>query len=285
MAANEAESGGGESREPTAGEPAWRSVVGVPGMDCSAEETLVRAALANAPQIEGLSFDLPARRLTVTHRLTDARLLEAVAAAGLGAELVSSTRIADAPAARPADRAAERAVLRWVLAINALMFVVELGVGWIAESTGLLADSIDMLADASVYAISLYVVGRGEVPQRRAAQLSGALQMTLALTMLLEVGRRALFGSDPASLAMMGMAAVALAANLLCVWLLRRHRDGGAHMRASWIFTTADVLANLGVIVAGGLVSLTGSAAPDLVVGAVIALVVMRSAVRILRLR
>ena len=83
---------------------------------------------------------------------------------------------------------------------------------------------------------------------------------------------------------MMGVAVVALVANATTMWLLARHRGGGAHMKASWIFTTNDVLANVGVIVGGFLVRLTGTSIPDLVVGGVIGLVVLSGAVRILRL-
>lgn len=82
---------------------------------------------------------------------------------------------------------------------------------------------------------------------------------------------------------MMIVAAVALVANAVTMKLLSGHREGGAHMQASWIFTTNDVLANLGVIVGGVLVRLTGTSVPDLVVGAVIALLVFRGALRILR--
>ena len=84
---------------------------------------------------------------------------------------------------------------------------------------------------------------------------------------------------------MIGISALALAANVSCLFLLARHRHGGAHMRASWIFSTNDVLANLGVMVAGALVAWTGSRLPDLVVGTVVAALVLLGAVRILRLR
>ena len=176
-------------------------------------------------------------------------------------------------------------MLRAVLGINLAMFVAELGIGWAAQSTGLIADSLDMLADAAVYLISLLAVRRGAALQHRAARVAGALQLCLGLGVLAEVARRALWGSQPASLAMMAVSAVALFANLLCAKLLMPHRRGGAHMMASWIFTTADALANLGVIVAGALVWLTHSAIPDLLVGAAIAIVVLRSAARILALK
>ena len=100
-----------------------------------------------------------------------------------------------------------------------------------------------------------------------------------------EVVRRAIAGSEPESPLIIGMATVALVANVSCLRLISKHRHGGAHMRASAIFSANDVLANVGVIIAGGLVALTGSNYPDLAIGTVIALLVLRGATRILKLR
>lgn len=177
----------------------------------------------------------------------------------------------------------ERRTLRIVLGINAVMFMFEIVLGWLAQSTGLIADSLDMLADALVYAISLYAVGRADALKDRAARLSGMLQIGLAVLVLVDVLRRFLYGSEPVSLLMMGVGAVALVANSICLALIARHRDGGVHMRASLIFSANDVIANLGVIVSGGLVWLLGSRYPDLFIGFVIAGLVLYGGIRILR--
>jgi Co/Zn/Cd efflux system component len=176
----------------------------------------------------------------------------------------------------------ERSTLRALLAINGAMFIAEALAGWWAQSTGLLADAVDMLADAAVYGIAPYAVGRAGHLQATAATLSGVLQVALGLGVLAEVVRRLFQGSAPASIAMMGVSTVALLANLLCLSLIAKHRQGGVHMRASWIFSVNDVIANLGVIVAGGLVLLLGSRLPDLVIGTLIAVVVVRGGVQIL---
>jgi len=261
-----------------------QSTYSVPKMDCPSEERLIRLALDPVQGVDSLRFDLQGRRLTIMHGCRPADVTDALIPLGLGAELLESVEHAGGPE-QPVDVAAERRVLRWLLAINAVMFVAELGFGVIAQSTGLIADSLDMLADAGVYGISLYAVGRAAFAQRRSARVSGWLQLGLALFVLAEVGRRAWMGSEPSEGLMMGVAAVALVANLVCVALLARHRGGGVHMRASWIFTTTDALANLGVIGAGVLVAVTGSALPDLVIGALVGLLVLSGAVRILRLR
>lgn len=184
-----------------------------------------------------------------------------------------------------AEQAAElqRRTLWVVLVINAAMFVVELAVGLRAGSTGLIADSLDMLADAGVYGLSLGAVGSSMTQQRRTAVLSGRLQIILAIWVLLDVLRRTVLGSEPISALMVGIGAMALLANLLCLVLVRRHRKGGVHMRASVIFSTNDTLANLGVIVAGLLVAWSGSRIPDLLIGSAISLLVLNGGRRILR--
>jgi Co/Zn/Cd efflux system component len=176
----------------------------------------------------------------------------------------------------------ERKTLLALLAINAFMFVTELIAGWLAQSTGLIADSLDMLADAAVYGISFYAVGKGVLHQAKAAQISGYLQVILGLGVLFEVVRRLLFGSEPQSILIISIGAVALAANIICLVLISKHRDGGVHMRASWIFSTNDVIANLGVILSGVLVAVIGSRFPDLIVGTIISLLVIRGGIKIL---
>ena len=178
---------------------------------------------------------------------------------------------------------AERRVLITLMAINGVMFIAEFLLGWLGQSTGLIADSLDMLADALVYATSLYAVGRAASIKRTAARLSGWLQIVLACLVLIDVARRGWFGSEPVGAWMIGVAAVALIANVSCLWLIRKHRDGEVHMRAAWIFSANDVIANAGVILADVLVLATGSRWPDLVIGLIVALVVLSGGIRILR--
>ncbi len=176
----------------------------------------------------------------------------------------------------------ERRTLWKLLGINGAMFLIEGMAGWWGESTGLLADSLDMLGDASVYGIALYAVGRSRRLQVGAAAASGAAQIALGLGVLFEVVRRFLYGSEPASALMIAVGLLALVANASCVRLLARHREGGIHMRASWIFSVNDVIANIGVVVSGALVMYFGTRVPDLVIGALISAVVIRGGVQIL---
>ena len=174
-------------------------------------------------------------------------------------------------------------VLIVLLLINAVMFAVELATGLVAQSTGLIADALDMLADATVYAIGLYAVGRSVLAKAHAAHISGWFQVILALGVAMDVARRLIVGSEPVSSFMMGIGALALLANVACLVLIARHRQGEVHMRASWIFSRNDVIANLGVILGGVLVATTGSRFPDLIIGAAITLLVLNGGMHIIR--
>lgn len=174
-------------------------------------------------------------------------------------------------------------VLLALLIVNAAMFCVEAVAGILASSSALLADSLDMLADATVYGIALYAVRKPYSAKRRAAFISGTFQGILGLLVAGDVFRRLLFGSEPISLAMIAVGAVALAANVFCLWLLRHERDGEVHIRASWIFTRTDALANIGTVFGGVMVLVTNSATPDLIVGGAICLVVFYGCFEIIR--
>ncbi|VAW87172.1 Cobalt-zinc-cadmium resistance protein CzcD [hydrothermal vent metagenome] len=174
-------------------------------------------------------------------------------------------------------------VLILLLAINGVMFVAEIIAGIMADSTALIADSLDMLADATVYAIGLYAVGRSLLVKAKAAHLSGIFQIVLGLGVLFDIVRRTVIGSEPESMMMVIVGMVALVANTICLVLIYKHRQGEVHMRASWIFSKNDVIANLGVIAAGLLVAYTGSHWPDLIIGLLIATLVTRGGLHIIK--
>jgi hypothetical protein len=176
---------------------------------------------------------------------------------------------------------AERRVLGIALVLNAGMFVIEATSGWIAGSSALLADALDMLADALGYAIALAAVGRSELFKTRAALRSGLILAILGVSVIVETGRRAVLGSTPEGSTMLAVATLALIVNSAVLWMLARYRDGAVHLRASWIFTRADVIANVAIIFAALLMRITGSRVPDLVIGLAIGVYVVREALEI----
>lgn len=250
---------------------------------------MIRLALGGFDDVRNLTFDLSNRRLEVLHDSDVGPITAKLQSPGLGASL-QETVAADPESIMAAQRsmissAQESGALRWLLGINALLFLLEMTAGLLAQSTGLIAESLDNFADAAVYGLALYAVGHSVKMQVRAAHVAGVLQLILAIGVLAEVLRRFIFGSEPESLIMMLIAFVALIANTTCLLLISKHREGGAHMKASWIFSANDVVINLGVILAGAMVAWTGSNYPDLIIGTIAGVIVLNGARRILALK
>lgn len=267
-----------------------KSTFNVPKMDCPSEEKLIRMAFLGQDDVKNLEFDLKGRKLSIFHTNSAEDLLSKLEPLNFGARLENSKEIeldSDDVLQIAKDIEAnpdEAKVLKQLLAINAIMFVIEIVVGFIAQSTGLIADAMDMFADATVYGISLYAVGKSIQLQKKSARLSGYMQMGLAFFALAEVLRRFYFGSEPLALYMMAISAVALIANVTCLLLISKQRTGAVHIEASYIFSTNDVIANVGVIIAGAAVYFTKSPYPDLIIGLIIAFVVCRGAFAILKI-
>jgi Co/Zn/Cd efflux system component len=177
----------------------------------------------------------------------------------------------------------QRRVIHIVLWINAAMFLTESVGGLLANSTALLADSVDMLGDAIVYGVSLYVIGRGVAWQARAAQLKGFVMAGFAVGVLVQVAAKIAQGLAPAVEVMGAVGVLALAANLVCLGLLWRRRGDDINMRSAWICSRNDVVGNAAVLAAAGATAATGSPWPDIVIGLLVASVFGRSAVQVLR--
>jgi len=253
-------------------------------MDCPSEENLIRMKLDGVEGIRQLDFDIENRKLSVFHFGNESEITERLQSLKLGSKLVETEK-ADESKLDNESTAGQSKLLWTVLLINFVFFVVEMTTGLISRSMGLVADSLDMLADAAVYGMSLWAVGAAVARKKKVATLSGYFQLALAAIGLIEVIRRFIGMEEiPDFRIMIGVSVLALIANSVCLYLLQKSKSKEAHMKASMIFTSNDVIINSGVIVAGILVMLTQSKYPDLIVGAIVFLVVVRGAVRILKL-
>jgi len=173
-------------------------------------------------------------------------------------------------------------VLKWVLLINALMFVVEISAGLVANSTALLADSLDMLGDALVYGFSLYVIAREPRWQAVSALIKGIIMAVFGLFVLGEAVYKMFTPLMPVAGVIGGVGLLALAANTVCALLLWRHRSDDINMRSVWLCSRNDVIANSGVLLAAAGVWWLASRWPDIGIGLVIAAIFLRSAVHVL---
>ena len=252
-------------------------------MDCASEEQLIRLKLGDNKNISSLAFDIPNRRLDVYHIGDYKPIFDEINDLQLAAALIESV-----PANKivPSSKdEAERKLLLQVLAINIFFFVLEMLVGFLSNSMGLVGDSMDMLADSLVYGLALFAVGGTVARKKNIAKASGYFQLLLAIFGIIEVARRFLgFGEVPTFQLMIGISTLALIGNATSLYLLQKSRNTDAHMQASMIFTSNDVIINIGVILAGVLVYITNSKIPDLIVGMIVFFIVGRGAYRILQI-
>ena len=181
-----------------------------------------------------------------------------------------------------ADTPEQRRVLRIALGLNATMFIVGVTAGAIARSSGLIADGLDMLADAIAYAIALFAAGRTGLFKAHAARTSGFVLLGLGVGVFADVGRRILTGEPPEGWIMIAVASVALVVNANVLRMLSKQRNQEVHFRATVIFTRVDVIANMAVIISGITVIATGFRYVDLAVGAAIGAYIVKEALEIL---
>jgi len=251
-------------------------------MDCPAEESLIRMKLNEISGIKNLEFDIPNRKLFVFHNGQLELIEESIIELNLGGKRLESENSNETFLE---EHQMQRKLLWIVLIINFAFFVIEMTTGFFSKSMGLVADSLDMLADAFVYGISLLAVGGSLVRKKNIAKLIGYFQIILAITGFLEVIRR-LIGAEqiPEFSTMIIVSILALIANSFSLYLLQKSKSKDAHMKASMICTSNDVIINAGVIVAGLLVLWFNSNIPDLVIGTIVFAIVIQGATRILKL-
>lgn len=260
-----------------------KTIFEISKMDCPSEEALIRMKLDGISDIKKMSFDIPQRSLTIIHSGSIDEIEKSILELNLGGRKISTE---ETELQEFEKEKSQRRVLWIVLLINFAFFLIEMATGLFSRSMGLVADSLDMLADSFVYGISLFAVGGTVLRKKRVAKLAGIFQLILAATGFAEVLRRFL-GAEimPDYATMIYVSIAALLANGLCLYLLQKSKSKEeAHMKASLIFTSNDIIIYLGVISAGLLVNWLNSGTPDLIIGTIVFLLVIQGALRILKL-
>jgi len=260
-----------------------KTIFEITKMDCPSEESLIRIKLDGISSIKNLAFDIPNRKLSVFHDGEIDQIERSIIELNLGAQKLTTEQTDQTEFSENSN---QRKLLWTVLAINFAFFLIEMTTGVISESMGLIADSLDMLADSFVYGISLFAVGGTLIKKKKIAKIAGYFQITLAIIGFVEVLRRFLGAETlPNFSTMIYISALALIANGICLYLLQKSKTKeDAHMKASMIFTSNDVIINLGVIIAGLLVNWLNSSKPDLIIGTIVFALVIQGAFRILKL-
>lgn len=174
-------------------------------------------------------------------------------------------------------------VLYSVLAINVVGFLVEFTAGWLASSTALLGDSLDMFGDASVYVLTLFVLEKGRRARAGAGLFKGVFMLLFGVVVVIDAVRKLVLQEVPDANWMGAIGLFALVANGICFAFLYRHRSDDFNMRSTWLCSRNDLFANSSVIAAAGLVALTNTLWPDIIVGLAIAGLFLHSAWQVIR--
>lgn len=175
-----------------------------------------------------------------------------------------------------------RRILLIVILINAFMFVVEMSYGIVGQSQALKADALDFLGDSATYALSLWAIGRSLETRTNVAMIKGVSLLLMAVWVLSSTIYYMFVVNSPSAPIMTGVALAALAANLISVLLLMKFRDGDANIRSVWLCSRNDAIGNVMVLIAAGVVLLSGSHWPDLVVALILASLFANSALQII---
>lgn len=175
-----------------------------------------------------------------------------------------------------------RKVLQIVLAINAVMFLVEGVAGTLAHSTSLMADALDMFGDALVYGLSIYVITSDSRKQASASMVKGLFMLFFGIVVLGEAVYKVLNPLIPDASTIGIIGAIALMANLVCFFMLYTHREDNLNMSSTWLCSRNDLIANVGVLFAGLLTYIFASRWPDIIVGVLIAGLFLKSATHVI---
>ena len=260
-----------------------RTEFNIQKMDCPSEENLIRLKLKKFNKIKQFNFDLDKRTLSLIHNENTEQIKKVLDELKLDTKLIGEREIAQTDFGD--NRELNKKLLLYVLIINAGFFLIEGLGGIIYNSMGLSADALDMLADAVVYGLSLLAVYKSTDAQQNIAKISGYFQITLAVIGIIETTRRFLgFEGVPNYYTMIFVSLFALMGNWASLIILNRTKSKEAHIKASKIFTSNDIIINLGVIIAGIMVLVTDSKYPDLIAGMIIFLIVFNGSRKILAL-
>ncbi|GMV61102.1 MAG: hypothetical protein AMXMBFR74_02710 [Parvibaculum sp.] len=178
---------------------------------------------------------------------------------------------------------AYRRVLWAALAINFIMFAIEIGAGLAAGSVALQADALDFLGDTATYAISLFVIGMSLRARALAALAKGGAMALLGFWVAGATVWHVAYGGAPEAFMMGAVGLAALTANAAVFVLLWRYRSGDSNMRSVWLCSRNDVIGNCAVLLAALGVFGTGTAWPDIAVAAVMSTLALQGAWAVFR--
>lgn len=174
-------------------------------------------------------------------------------------------------------------ILWVVIFINAFMFIIEFSAGFMANSKALQADALDFLGDTLTYTITFLVIGHSVKWRSGAALIKGISLLFMGLWVAGSTFYNVFFAQIPNETIMGSIAISAFIANVVCALLLMRYRDGDANVRSVWLCSRNDAINNLLVLIAAGVVYITQSHWPDLIVAFLMSIIFLHSAALIIK--
>ncbi len=181
-----------------------------------------------------------------------------------------------------AKNASQKSTLRIALAINLVMFIVIVIAALIGHSSSLLSDSLDNMGDAITYALSLYAVSRSTSLKAKIAVFKGGLIFLAACAVLVQVIYKLVSPVMPSSEIMGIFSFLGLVANLVCLFLLSRHRHDDVNMSSVWACSRNDIASNLSVFIGAWLVWLTSSGWPDIIIALCLIIFLVQSSIKVM---
>jgi cobalt-zinc-cadmium efflux system protein len=191
------------------------------------------------------------------------------------------------------DHADETGAVRTGLAVTFGLCLLEVVGGWLTNSLALLTDAAHMATDVGALALTwfaLWIGSRPATPQKTfgyyraeilAAFANGVVLCAIVAFVVLEAWERL---HDPPVVAAGGMLAIAsigLAVNVFVAWRLHAHRHASLNLRGAYLHVVSDLLGSVGALLAAATMVTTGWALADPIASVAIAILILRSAWRL----
>lgn len=248
----------------------YKSTYLIKGMDCPSEKSIIEMKLLEMKSIiKKLDFDFTDRKLIVFHTEKNENITTLIDSLKLWSSLEEVIEVENIEFSNDDNK--QKKLLLTVLAINFTFFLIEITFWILSNSMWLIADSLDMLSDASIYMVSLFAIWWTIFLKKKIAKIAWYIQMTLAIFWLMEVVRRFIMPEESVNYVfVIIIASLAFLGNLYSMYLFTKNQSCDAHMKASQICTSNDLIANTWIIISWILIYLLDTNIPDLIIWAIV---------------
>ena len=181
------------------------------------------------------------------------------------------------------------------IALNLVIVVVEIVAGYIAGSLGLLSDAVHNFTDMAALGLSWFAFEQARKPATAAktfgyhrtgiltALINATVLVVITVWIFYEAYHRLLDPQPVGGLLVLVTATVALLANLLIVFFLRKRAGGDINIRSAVLHLLGDAAASAAVVISGIVIIATGWYPVDPLVSVLLGLAILWGAWRIIK--